>query len=137
VTPARTGTARRLDAPGRARRPPVARPLEAQRPELQVVPHPRRRGVGVVVFLAASALFASLFGLAVFHTMLVQSQSTLDELDAEITEAEATTEQLRLDIAEAEAPERILEEAERLGMVPAEDIVVLDASPSTQPDPGG
>jgi cell division protein FtsL len=116
------------------RREPTTR--ETPRPALRVVPRPRGRGVGVVVFLATTALFASLFGLAVFHTMLVQSQSDLDELDAEITEAEATTEQLRLRIAQNESPERILDRAEDIGMTPAEDTVVLDAT-AGEGDAGG
>jgi cell division protein FtsL len=79
------------------------------------------------VLLAGLALFASLFGLAVFHTMLVGSQSTLDRIEADLVEAEAETEQLRLDIAELEAPERILDVAtEDLGMVPPGEVVTLD-----------
>lgn len=108
-----------------------------ERPELRVVPEPRpRRGVGVVVFLAGVALFASLFGLAVFHAMLVQSQSTLDDLDSEITAARARSEELRLDIAELESPDRILDEARDQGMVPASDVVVLDALGTSDTEDG-
>lgn len=111
-------------APGRRRR--VERPED--RPELRLVPRqaPRRRMVGVVVTLASVALFASLFGLAVFHTMLVQSQSTLDELDAQLVEAHDTTERLRLQVAELEAPDRIVSVAtDDLGMIPPDDVVLL------------
>jgi hypothetical protein len=118
-------------APGREPRRPL--PDErGDRPALHVVPPaPARRRVGPVVFLAGLALFGSLFGLAVFHAMLVQSQFSLDELDAEITTARARSEELRLDIAELEAPERILAEAEAQGMIPAEGVVVLDGTMST------
>jgi cell division protein FtsL len=116
--------------PKRAPAPRAPRPV---RPELTVVPDGRSRlGVGLVVGLAVIALFASLLGLAVFHTMLVESQAELDSLDAEIRAAEERTEDLRVEITEAEAPERILDAAERLGMVPAGDVVVLDA---TEADP--
>jgi cell division protein FtsL len=99
-------------------------------PDLQVVEDARRHrgGVAFVVFLAGSALFASLFGLAVFHAMLVQGQSTIDSLDAQISEARSERDRLRLDLAEKEAPERILATAlDELGMLPPDDVVVLDA----------
>jgi cell division protein FtsL len=111
------------------KRVPAPRAPRVERPELTVVPAGRSRlGVGLVVVLAVVALFASLPGLAVFHTMLVESQAELDTLDAEIRTAEEQAEDLRVEITEAEAPERILEAAERLGMVPAGDVVVLDAT---------
>jgi cell division protein FtsL len=111
------------------KRAPAREVERDERPDLQVVPAGRSRiGVGLVVGLAVVALFASLLGLAVFHTMLVESQSELDALDAEIQAAEDRTEDLRVEITEAEAPEHILEEANRMGMVPAGDVVVLDAT---------
>jgi len=132
VSPARA-TARLGARTAVAPEPRRGEQVPDDRPELRVVPETRRRkGVGVVVFLAGVALFGSLFGLAVFHTMLVQSQSTLDDLDARITEARAHREELRLDIADLEAPDRILDEAREQGMVPADDVVVLEAG-STAP----
>jgi hypothetical protein len=139
MSPSRTSTVlatRAAVAPAPEREPRRADPNErGERPALRVVPStPARRSVGPVVFLAGLALFGSLFGLAVFHAMLVQSQSSLDELDAEITTARAHREELRLDIAELEAPERILAEARDRGMVPAEDVVVLDGTADSETD---
>jgi cell division protein FtsL len=115
-------------APAPRRGTELAPPVD-ERPDLQVVPAGRSRvGVGAVVVLAVVALFASLLGLAAFHTMLVESQSELDALDAEIQTAEQRTDELRVEITEAEAPEHILREAERQGMLPAGDVVVLDAT---------
>lgn len=125
-------TARATEAPSIRRvalapaRPPRPRPA---RPALRVVPGHQRRGVvGTVVALTVLALFASLFGLAVFHTMLVEGQSTVDDLDDRLVVAESETERLRLQIAELESPERILTVAtEDLGMVPPDDVVQLTA----------
>ena len=121
-------------APAPERRP-------SARPDLQLVSHrPRRRLVGVVVTLASMALFASLFGLAVFHTMLVGSQSTIDEIESEIVAARSETEQLRLQVAELEAPERILSVAsDDLGMVSPSEVLTLtagdtDGASGTPPD---
>lgn len=118
---------------------PVRQP--GRRPELRLVAgRPRRRLVGVVVTLASLALFGSLFGLAVFHAMLVGGQSTIDDLEAELVTARAETEQLRLEVAALEAPERVLTVAGDLGMVPPSEVVTLTppVDPSvTAPAPSG
>jgi hypothetical protein len=134
MSPAERAAARALAEP-RPRRAGEESDL-ADRPDLRVVPEARPRRVGVVVFLAGVALFGSLFGLAVFHAMLVQSQSTLDDLDGRLTEARGQSEELRLEIAELEAPDRILDEARDRGMIPADDVVVLDATDGAGDDAG-
>lgn len=118
-----------LGLPSRESTAPHRRPAPP-RPDLRVVPRTKRRGgVGVVVYLAGVALFASLLGLAVFQTFLVQSQSTLDQLDDRIVAEQERTEELRLQVAQLEAPDRILSVAtEDLGMIPAQDVVVLPAA---------
>ncbi len=125
-------TARATEAPSirRVAQEPARRSRpRPTRPSLRVVPRQQRRGlVGTVVALTVLALFASLFGLAVFHTMLVEGQSTIDELDDRMTVAEAETERLRLQISELESPERILSVAtEDLGMIPPDDVIQLTA----------
>lgn len=128
---------------------PVPARLPGRPPDLRVVTgrRPRRRMVGVVVTLASLALFASLFGLAVFHAMLVGGQSTIDDLEAELVTARAETEQLRLEVADLEAPEHVLVVAGDLGMVPPSEVITLTppADPSIAPaapsgqgtEPGG
>jgi cell division protein FtsL len=86
----------------------------------------RRRAMSVVAALASVALFVSLFGLAVFHTYLVENQRDLDRLDTRISAADAQTEQLRLQYAELEAPDRIMQVAtDKLGMVVPQQVVTL------------
>ena len=81
-------------------------------------------------------LFASLFGLAVFHTVLVQGQAQLDRLDARVASQEATAQELRLGVAELEAPSRIVAEAQdRLGMVSPAAITYLMPSPAPTTPP--
>jgi cell division protein FtsL len=73
----------------------------------------------VVTVLAVGAIFVVLFGLVVFHTMLLQNQQRLDRLDAQVTDAQARYQSLRLQVAQLEAPQRIIDAAtHKLGMVP-------------------
>ncbi len=111
----------------------TAVPIETRpvrRPELRVVEGrgegTRRRLVPAVVAVAGVVFFASLLGLAVFHVFLVQSQSTIDRVDQQITEASAATEDLRLELAELESPDRIRTFArEELGLVEPTDVIML------------
>jgi cell division protein FtsL len=102
------------------------------RPVLRVVdpdeltPAARRRRAGLLVTLASVVVAGSLFGVTAFHTVLVADQGDIDALNRLVAEQEARYERLRLQVAELESPERIVREAtERLGMVPAADIVYL------------
>lgn len=136
---ARAGVPRRAVEP-RPRTPATpSRRRTDRRPDLRVVDRSagaRRRLAGLVVVLATMALFGSLFGLAVFHTLLVQSQAELDELDQEISRAEAHTEELRLEVAELESPERIMRVAvEELGLVRPPEVVMLTPPDASAPAP--
>jgi cell division protein FtsL len=78
---------------------------------------------GVVLTVA---VFAALFGVAVSHALLIESQATVDELNQTVAAEQARYERLRLDVAELESPQRITAEAQdRLGMVPAGEVVWL------------
>jgi cell division protein FtsL len=70
-------------------------------------------------------LFGALFGVAVSHALLIEGQLRLDRLDEEVAEEQARYERLRLDVAELESPERILADAQQMGMVPPEDVTWL------------
>jgi cell division protein FtsL len=64
-------------------------------------------------------LFAVLFGLVLFHTLLVQNQQRLDRIDAQVREQQAVYQRNRLEVAQLEAPSRIVDAAtQRLHMVP-------------------
>ena len=113
-----------MAAPARApQRRPSVRPAERPRskPELRVVPAAAAPRTRVFVFTAigVSVLFAILFGLVLFHTLLVQNQQRLDHIDAEVREQQAVYQRNRLEVAQLEAPARIVDVAtRRLHMVP-------------------
>ena len=110
-------TRRSLAAP-QPRRTPATR---ERRPQLRVVeqPAPRRLSLGAVSTLVVGGVFVVLFGLVVFHTLLLQNQQKLDHLDAQVTDAQAKYQSLRLQVAQLEAPQRIIDVAtQKLGMVP-------------------
>ena len=88
--------------------------------------------VGVVLTVCA---FVALFLVAVCHTLLIESQATLDELDADVAAEQARYEELRQEVAALQSPERIKTDAvERLGMVEAGEIVWL--TPDEPAPPG-
>jgi cell division protein FtsL len=114
-----------MAAPVRApqRRPsvrPAPAPKPRAKPELRVVPDPTPRARIIVVTVAGiSVLFAILFGLVLFHTLLVQNQQRLDRIDAEVREQQAVYQRNRLEVAQLESPARIVDAAtHRIGMVP-------------------
>jgi cell division protein FtsL len=122
--PARASAA---PAPQRSRPQPAT--TAPPRRHLRVVPPERNRrprlspALGVV---ATTVVFVGLFALAVVHTLLVQGQIHLDQLDAEVAEQQASYQRLRLDLGQLESPERIVAEAEsRLGMVSPDDVMYL------------
>jgi hypothetical protein len=108
---------------------PVPGQDEPRTRHLRVVPDARRRALRITpragVVLTVS-LFGALFGVAVSHAMLIESQMDLEQLDERAAAEQARYERLRRDVAELESPDRIVREAQdRLGMVPAEDVVFL------------
>ncbi|CAN5852970.1 hypothetical protein BH24ACT3_BH24ACT3_04920 [soil metagenome] len=96
-------------------------------------PLPARLLAGLVVVM----LFAALFGLAIFHTVLAQGQVRLDHLDQRVDQAQASYERNRLEVAQLESPERIVEAARSAGMVPASDITYLSPEPDRVIGGGG
>jgi cell division protein FtsL len=74
----------------------------------------------------------TIFGAAIFHVLLIQSEFRLDQINKEATKEEARYEKLRLDVAQLSAPERIVATAQqRLGMVVPPQVAYLMA-PATQ-----
>jgi cell division protein FtsL len=112
--------------------PSRPRPADGGRTRhLRVVPPDRGRRLafglsprtGVVLTVL---LFVALFGVAVSHTLLIESQIELDALDQQVAAEQARYEALRVDVAELESPDRIMAEArEALGMVSPDDVVWL------------
>lgn len=95
-----------------------------RRPALEIVPAPRRR-LGVLGMLVLGVVFVAALALVAFHAVLVQRQLRLDQLDQQVAEEEARYQKLRLAVAEMEAPDRIVAEASRLGLVTPPAVVYL------------
>jgi cell division protein FtsL len=107
------------------RRTPATR---ERRPQLRVVDEPagRTMSIGALTALLVGAVFVVLFGLVVFHTVLLQNQQRLDRLDAQVSDAQATYQSRRLQVAQLEAPQRIIDVAtHKLGMVPPDGTTYL------------
>lgn len=108
-------------------------------PDLRVVEErtSARPAATMLAALGLSILFIVLFGLAVFHTVLISAQSRLDRLDQRIAAEEARRDELRLEVAELESPVRIVETArDELGMVTPPEVVWLTPDgPRTVPAP--
>jgi hypothetical protein len=57
--------------------------------------------------------------LAAFQAQLAQNQLEVDDTEHELRDAHARYDRNRLEVARLQSPERILAEAERMGMQPA------------------
>jgi hypothetical protein len=67
--------------------------------------------------VALLLLFGAFFGLAAFHSVLVQNQLRIDRLAKEVAVEEALHDQLRLAYARQSSPDRMLAEAQAREMV--------------------
>jgi len=126
---------RRSVAAPQPRRTPAQLPkaTRERRPQLRVVDEPARRlSFGTITALVVGAVFAVLFGLVVFHTVLLQNQQKLDHLNSEVNETQARYQALRLQVAQLEAPQRIIDVAtNKLGMVPSDGTTYLTPAADT------
>jgi cell division protein FtsL len=99
----------------RSRHLEVVRPGARRRTHFKLTP---KTGVTLTVLM-----FGALFGVAVSHALLIQSQIRLDEMDEDVADEQARYEQNRADVAELESPDRIIADARAMGMVdPAETV---------------
>lgn len=97
--------------------------LRVVRTTERVRSRPRLRP-GLAMVLTAS-LFLTLFAVAGAHTLLVQGQVQLDQVDAELATEQARYQVLREQVAELESPDRIVAAAHEQGMVTPDDLVYL------------
>ncbi len=112
-------------------RPPQGAPQRRAQPELRVVEGPARRRFARSTWavLGVVGVFVVLFGLAAFHTVLVQGQQRLDDVERRVAEEQARYERQRLEAARLEAPGRIVDTAvNELGMVSPQDTTYLTPS---------
>lgn len=129
-----------------------ARPLRSPRPDaapapgeprhLHVVPQgyvterARRRRARRVVVLTGVAIAAALFGVVAFHVVLTQNELAIQHLRSKADAASLKQQQLRLQVAELESPERVVDAAQKLGMVPPVTVHYLSPDgPAVAPVP--
>jgi hypothetical protein len=102
----------------------VARPRRTSRPRahgghLALVELPERvRGRRRVLVAVGSVAVLALFTIVAFHALLAQSQVAIDRLEQQTSVAQHRYEQARYDHASLAAPERIVQRAAELGLVP-------------------
>ena len=124
---------RPLDAVPRRALPPEAPPTRQpeRRPHLEVVPpdyvsaRARRRRARRLVVLGGVLVAVALFGVVAFHVVLTQGQLDLQHLQTRAAAASVREQQLRLEAARLESPERVVDDARRLGMVPPASVRYL------------
>ena len=108
---------------------PAPRPRPAERPNhLRVVApsdRARRRLTPGMAVLVSAAMFAVLLAVAVSHTVLVEGQVHLDDLDSQLVQEQARYQELRTQVAQSESPERIVQAANEMGMVTPDDLRYL------------
>ena len=86
----------------------------------------RTFALGRVGALLALVTVFALVTAVVFHVVLAQNQMELDRLNVQITKAQRTYEQRRLTASLLASPQRVIQEAERLGLVqPPEPAQIL------------
>jgi cell division protein FtsL len=124
-------------------RPPAAstrakaRPKSAPKTEARVAARPFAIG-RVGALLAVVTVFA-LVTAVVFHVVLAQHQMELDRLNEKITQEQRVYEQRRLTASSLASPQRVIQEAERLGLVQPPDpatILYVDHAPLPRADDG-
>jgi len=125
---------------------PGLRQLHQRRLERSRVRGGRRQGPApdrpLRLALVATAVLTvvTIFGAAIFHVLLIQSEFRLDRLHQEAAKEQARYEKLRLDVAQLSAPERIVATAQqRLGMVvpPQVAYLMVPAPPDSGKDNTG
>jgi cell division protein FtsL len=125
-----------LTSPRRERRPDEDRPVE--RPPLRLVEPPARHRVrvGLVGTVMLVVVLIGVFALAAVHTLVVQAQFELDQVEQQVAERRGDLDALRLEVATLESPSAIAEAAATIGLVNPPDRVYLEPT-SMATDPGG
>jgi hypothetical protein len=82
-----------------------------------------------------------MFAVVACQALLVQEQLRLDRMERRVAAEQARYERNRLEVARLESPERIVNAAHELGMVPPDQVIYLTPEepvvPSDREIPGG
>jgi cell division protein FtsL len=107
----------------------------ATKPRLSVATRPRSNRVAVFVVIA---VVFTLVSAVVFHVILAQGQLGLDRLSRDIDVARREYEQRRLEVSTLASPQRIQQEAQRLGLErPADPPTYLEVPGAPVPPGAG
>ena len=116
-------------------RVPIRRPRAAsRRPHLRAVDvaaMKRARRVRALLWTLAVVVVCSLITAVGFHVVLAQSQLELEELRSQVAAQQHEYETQRLITAYLSSPERIVSEAEAIGMVTPEEAPIAVGVPTS------
>jgi hypothetical protein len=108
-----------------------------------VAPKPRATArpfaLGRIGALLAIVTVVALVVAVVFHVVLAQNQMELDRLNGQIAKEQRTYEHRRLTASLLASPQRVIQEAERLGLVQPADpppVLYVPGAPLPKTDDG-
>ena len=94
--------------------------------EAVAVAQQRRQRRSVLVGTLIGCIFAaSLFAVVSMHVHMAQNQFGLQRVEIDTAEQQRVNERLRNEVARLTAPDRIVQEARRLGLVPPETVTPI------------
>jgi len=127
AAPRRTTTARQRE-----------RRRSAPRTDVRVARAYAQPRTGLLATMLVVGTVLALVIAVVFHVVLAQHQMELDHINGQIAKEQRAYEKLRLSTASLSAPQRIIQEAERLGLVfPAQPPRYLAVPNAPMPTTGG
>ena len=88
-------------------------------------PSPKRPSAAITGGILGSLLLLVAFSSVGLHGKLAKNQLALDKLRADVSIEERSNQTLRVEVAELQAPQRIVAEAERMGMEPSTEVMFL------------
>jgi cell division protein FtsL len=113
-----------IHAPQSLRSPDRAEPGRQTTP-LRVVELQPRTHKGRVFAIAMVMVFLALLGNAVLSSILVTNQKHLDSVSADVAAERSEQQRLQVELAGLRSPERIVNEAEKLGMIRPDSVTYL------------
>ena len=89
---------------------------------VEVQPRPHK---GRVFAIAMVMVFLALLGNAVLSSILVTNQKHLDSVSADVAAERSKQQRLQVELAGLRSPERIVNEAEKMGMIRPDSVTYL------------
>jgi cell division protein FtsL len=118
------------------RLPSVLAPREnGERSPLALVPKAERRYVRV--FVVVGALFVSMGCVVALHVHMAHQQMKIDSMNYDISRARMHFDSLRAERATLQSPEKLIESARGMGMVPSQSTRIIDIPASIAAEVAG